>query len=608
MYIYFKYLTLIFVTILCILSFFIHKNQKSYTKINQASVITNLYQTCINLLDRYWLIALAAIFIVFLFTRFHAIDVVPAGVHLDEIGYWIDVQNLFKYGTDRLGNRYPWMPVAYGDGQSPLYSYMCVLALHFFPFSIKTMRCVMAVSAIPCFFASFGIVNQLYESKRYALLGPILVTVTPYFFSASRWGLNAYQMLFLCTIALYFLIKGIKHGHSRDYVFSGIFMGLSLLAHILAYIMLPIFFILTFAYLLWVREFRWKNVIATFIPCFIIGMPTVLVQFVNMDLIKPFYFLGSDYNKLTFYRIDEVSELTLGVLLKNLSNIIPSIFGDTKYTYNSIAEFGTIFWCTIPLLIVGKIISIIGLYRSLKTRTLNLFVPVLLFSLSIYLGFLTDSGCNTYKINAIYIGFVLFIIAGIRYISGYSVDACLSASLNDVKKTHDNSSLELNISDVIKKGSVLATLCVIALSFLLYSEFYFRRLNNTYGYLSLFISTLPGDIVNYEEALYNPNGDKTVYMELEYSNRDYSDWLIALYTEMDAKIFNKYDEDRRNAPEELKNKIPMDHFVFAFPEEFDEDENAVYILGNSWDHISGYLIGVGFNCDESFPGYKILYK
>lgn len=605
MYFIIKFLSIAIVTILLFLTIYSRKHSSGFQLYNKDNRIIKFYYTCIQLLDKYWLIALLGIFILFLFTRFYAIDVVPAGVHIDEIGYWYDAKCLTKYGTDRLGHRYPCLPVAYGDGHSPLYTYMCVLVLKFFPFSIKLMRQVMAVSAIPYFFAAFGIVYQLYESRRWALLGPIFVTITPFFLMSSRWGLNAYQMLTVCTVAIYFMIRGIKYGKTRDFFFSGIFIGFSLVTYIMSFIMMPVFFILLFLYLLYVGKFKWKDAIATFIPCLFIGMSTFLEQLVNLDIIKPFYFLGSDYFKLESYRISELKPINL---IKNIGNIITLIFGDNVYTFNSVREFGTVYWASIPLLIAGLVIGFITLAQSLRNRKINLFAPVVIYAVSVYFGFLFDNGCNAYKGNAIYISFVLFIIAGIRYLSGYSLEACTFVSADSDKINESTPVGKVSSGIIFNKTLVISSLAIMALNFLLFTNFYFRHMNKVYGFHPVFISTVAGDMLNYVENKYNVDGNKPVYMELNYENRDYAEWAIALLNNIEPNVFNEYLKKRSGADDKEKYKIALKNYIFTFPENFDETENAIYILGYEWDHISSYLISIGFNCDEAIPGYKILYR
>ena len=609
MYLIFKYTTLGLGAIFCLYALAARK--KKY-KLRVNTALEKTYKRSTELVDRFWLPILIAVFAVFCFTRFYGVDKVPAGVHLDEIGYWYDAHNLARYGTDRMGSRYPVLPASYGDGHNPMYCYMCMVMLKFFPFSVKLMRAVMGISAIPMFFASFGIVYQLYGSRRWALLGPIFVTVTPYIFAANRWGLNANQMLYVCSVMLYFLIRAIKYDKIRDYILSGVFFGLSLLTYHLSYIMMPLFFVLVFVYLMIIKRFKWRNGFAAFIPFAIIGLPTFVEQLVNLGLVKPFCFLGSDYPRLTSYRVGEIAPINL---VNNIGNITALVFGDPNYDYNSVREFGTIYWMVIPLLLVGFLLGIVALFKSIGKRQCHLLAPFILYGLSVYLGFISVIGCNVYKGNAIYICFIILMIAGLRLMSGYDVlkegyvkeDGTVFDEISDAGR-EDKPFLTGNVICVI------LLLAMMAFSFLLYSEFYFRRITSYYGFQSLFKSTEPGDMLKYEEEMYNPEGDKTVYMELNYEDRDYCEWLLALYLEIPYEEFNKYefaasDMSLKGArADEIYRSIPLANLRLAFPEEFDENENAVYILGSSWEHISGYLTSIGFECDTSFPGYKILYK
>ncbi len=576
MYLIFKYITFALTALMCLYA--LTGKKETHRTGSDVSVIDK----GAGLLDRLWLPALLVIFAVFCFTRFYELDKVPAGVHLDEIGYWYDAHNLAVYGTDRMGSRYPVLPASYGDGHNPMYCYMCMVMLKFFPFSVKLMRAVMGISAIPMFFASFGIIYQIYESRRWALLGPVFVTVMPYIFAANRWGLNANQMLYVCSVMLYFLIKAIKYDRLRDYILSGVFFGLSLLTYHLSYIMMPLFFVLIFVYLIIVGKFKWKNAFGAFIPFALIGMPTFIEQLINLGLVEPFYFLGSDYPRLTSYRVGEIAPINL---IKNMGNIRALIFGDPVYNYNSVREFGTVYWAMIPLLFAGFITALIALAKSLKKKEPDLLSPFILYALAVYLGFISVIGCNVYKGNAIYISFIVFIVAGLKFMADRKKEVC-----------------------------ILASLALIALSFLLYSEFYFRRITPAYGLQALFKSAEPGDMLKYEEAVYNPTGDKTVYMELNYEDRDYCEWLLALYLEIPYEEFNKYDFaakemfEKGASAEEVYRSVPLYNLRLAFPEEFDENEDAVYILGNNWDHISGYLTSIGFECDTTFPGYKILHR
>lgn len=590
MYLIFKYASFAAASVVCLCACILRARSgkavpgDTAVQSKEGSLFYRICEWAVRFADRWWLLLLFLLFGVFCFTRFYVLDMIPAGIHYDEIGYWYDAHNLAVYGTDRMGSRYPVLPASYGDGHNPLYCYMCMVLLKFFPFSVKLMRAVMGISAIPCFFASFGIIYRMYESRRWALLGPVFVTITPYIFAANRWGLNANQMLYVCTVMLYFLVKALKYGRLRDYILSGVFFGISLLTYHLSYIMMPLFFVLFFIYLIMVKQFKWKNAMGAFIPFAVIGMPTFIEQLVNLGIVRPFYFLGSDYPRLTSYRVGEIAPVNL---INNIGNIVTLVFGDENFSYNSVKEFGTLYWSMIPLVFTGMIIAAVSLFRSVKRRSPELLAPFFLYGLSIYIGFISVIGCNAYKGNAIYICFIVFAIAALRYMAG-----CKAGS----------------------RVFITIMLCLLAFSFLLYTEFYFRRLNAEYGFQSLFTSTEPGDMLKYEEAVYNPDGSRPVYMELDYGDRGFHSWLIALYLSIPYEEFNEYDFEATRlkfdgvSEDEINRTVPLTHFWFAFPEEFDENEDAVYILGNNWNHISAYLISIGFECDTTFPNYKILYR
>ena len=600
MYLVFKYITFAVSALICVYMCIARKKSTTAdtgnvsTGNNPGSALDTVFKKLIELADRWWFVLLMLLFAVFCFTRFYALDNIPAGVHVDEVGYWYDAHNLAKYGTDRMGSRYPVLPASYGDGHNPLYCYMCMVMLKFFPFSVRLMRSVMGISAIPCFFASFGIIYQLYESRRWALLGPVFVTITPYIFAANRWGLNANQMLYVCTVILYFLVRALKYNKQRDYIFAGVFFGISLLTYHLSYIMMPLFFVLLFVYLMIVKRFTWKNALGCFIPFAVIGMPTFIEQLVNLGLVKPFYFMGSDYPRLKSYRVGEIAPVNL---VRNIGNIVPLVFGDNTYNYNSVKEFGTLYWGMIPLVFTGLVIGIVSLIRSVRKREPDPGSIFVLYGISIYTGFISVIGCNAYKGNAIYICFIVFAIAGLRYLAGYDLNG------NSETKAADTGRI-----------SIVVILAMLALSFLLYSEFYFRRLNAVYGFQSLFISTEPGDMLKYTEKAYASDGNRPIYIELNYDNRDFCGWLLALYLEIPYEEFNRFDDAVEKMKQEgvsdgeIYKSVPLANLTLSFPEEFDESEDAVYILGSSWDHISAYLMSVGFECDTSFPGYKILYR
>ena len=109
---------------------------------------------CSELLDKYSILCLFVIFLVFLFSRFFHISITPAGMHYDEVGMAFDAKSLAVYGTDRHNNSFPFYLPAYGGGQSALYAYLLALLLKFLPFNVAIMRFPAALCGCLCFFSS----------------------------------------------------------------------------------------------------------------------------------------------------------------------------------------------------------------------------------------------------------------------------------------------------------------------------------------------------------------------------------------------------------------------------------------------------------------------
>ena len=577
-YYLYHHITLIIASMICIIAVFfaLTGKEKKGSPATGSTAFSSILTKALNLADSYCIILLILLFAVFLFSRLFHLSALPAGLHLDEIGVTYDAFSLLNFGTDRLGRAYPVYPTNYGDGNSAMYTYLEMLVLKFLPLSVISIRLPAVICSIPCFFASFGIVLEMYKNKAAALLGPLFVTVTPYFFMSERFGLDCNLMLSIVTVALYFLTKAVNSEKTRYYILSGLFFGLILYTYILSYLMLPLFILLLFVYLMLTGKFSIRKFFALCLPFGLLGIPLFLEQLVNMGILPEFRFLGSDFMKLDFYRSSEIS---LSLIFKNLPNMIYLLFGGDPLVFNSFNEFGPVYWCMVPLIILGCGSAIkkgIGSVREKKPEPAFIFV---FYVLSIYLVSLLLASFNTYNSNGIYIGFVVLAVEGIMFL------AKAPSPL------------------LFRQISTVFILCLTGIAFLLYGEFYFRRQIAVYGKLPVFISTEPGDMLKYVEETYSPEGDKKIYTEINYHERDYADICIALFTETDPSVWREYEENKGTSSPAF-----MGNIAFNFPEEFDENEDAVYILGTDWNHIVSYLSSIGYSTDTSFDGYTIVYK
>lgn len=531
---------------------------------------------------KYHLFFLVLIFSVFIFSRLYLLGSIPGGIHLDEIGISYDAYSLLNFGTDRFGRHFPVYPTNYGDGNSAMYTYLELLVLRFVPFTVKTARIPAVLCSIPCFFAAYGIEYEIYRNKTSALCGPLFVTIIPYFFASQRWGLDCNLMLDFITISLYFLLSAIRRKKISWYIISGFMFGITLYTYILSYLMIPLFIILLGVYMLIVRKFNLRCFIALCIPVALLGLPLLAEQLVNMGLIQEFTFFGSDFFALPDYRSGEIS---LKNIPGNLTVILKLMLGGDPLTFNSFHEFGPLYRCMFPLVITGLISSIISLRHKSVSEDHPLII-ICLYGLAVYMTALLLDGFNTYNSNSIYIVFSVLASEGICY----------------VMRSFDNTATD--DPDIRSLFAVYILLGTLLVSFLLYSEFYFRRQANVYGIHPVFVSTEPGDIINYARNTYDPGHKKNIYIEVNYSERDYSDLTVSLFSHIDPSEWRAHEERKAAG-------IKPDHIgniYFTFPEDFNESEDAIYILGTDWGHIASYLMSIGYASDTNFPGYTIIYR
>ncbi|MBQ9361579.1 MAG: glycosyltransferase family 39 protein [Lachnospiraceae bacterium] len=569
-YIYYNYITIFIVSAVCVAAVALTLKRKPLgMNFPENSSIREVIRAGGAFIEKHYLIFLGILFMVFLFTRLYMLGLIPAGIMVDEVGVSYDAVCLLKWGTDKNGRAFPVYPTNFGDGNSAMYTYMIWFLLHFLPFSVRNIRIPAVLCSIPCFFASFGIVNRLFRKRTFALLGPIFVTFMPYFMQAQRWGLDCNLMLSWVTVALYFVILALDKDKPLYYALGGVFLGITLWTYVLSYLMLPLFVILLFIYLMFMRRFRFSNFLALLVPMGVIGLPLLMEQLVNMEVIPEFHFLCSDFMKLPDYRLGQLSFGNIGM---NLGNIITYTFGGDSITFDCFREFGQVYWCCIPLIVLGFYSSILATIRSFRQKTVDNLVVVNLYGIAVYMVLLIREGYDTHNANGLYIELALIEIAGIRFV------------IDNVKE------------EKIRYALLTVIAIVLSITFMVYTHFYFVKQNEVYGFHNTFLSTEPGDIIVYTENIYNPDRNKNIYFTVLYEQTVFQDDVIALWTQMPPEEHATWEEGY------------MGHIYLHFPDEFDINEDAIYVIGEENRHVAAGLIELGFQADTTFPGYTICYR
>ena len=510
-------------------------------------------------IDKYWIVFLLLTFAVFLISRVVKLDSLPNGIHIDEIAVQVDAKSILLNGTDRWGYRYPAYFYDLGNGQNALYTYVEAFLLMFLPPTIFTLRIQAVIWGALCFFAMFGICYEITGNKGYALMGPVLVTTLPIFMMSERWALEAYLFLPTAIITLYFFIVAVRTGKIRYWIISGICMGTSLYTYAVSYMTWPIFLVLTGIYLLYLKKINIRQILGFGIPLGILAFPLIVFQLVNFHVIEPMRLWISDYVPLYEQR---GREFALSNIMENLSYVKYLFLGGDDLTYNAVPEVGTIYMFLIPFVVIGLFICIKDTVTSIREKQFSISPLVVFFWIGGTAFMLVVKNPNVNRLNMLFMPFTLFIVIAVYRL--------------------------LHKDELAFSWMTVWT----GASFAFFMYFYFFLQTPMYGYHLLFSDTTPAKALFRTESAYLRNEDTHIYIQCE----DHVPQRNAQIFYYAAKPGDVFDFDRGE----------YGNVTAALPQEFDLNENAVYIIGNDWGHIISYLISEGFAADQSFPGYSIL--
>lgn len=526
----------------------------------KCNELSKMWQFVSNCLDKYWWIVLGLTFIAYLITRIYRLDSVPLGIHVDELSAALDAKCIRDHGTDRFGVRYPFYFINNGGGQNALFTYALSVIIRVFPCTIATMRSFAVFCGAVCLFATFGICYELTDSKKWALIGPILVTIQPVYIMSERWALESYLFLPFATYFMFFAIRAVKYEEIKDFVITGILMGVTLYTYAVSFIVLPIMIILTGIYMIILKRFKWKQVLALAIPLFLLAIPLIIFNLVDLRIISEIHTSIFDIVPLDEQR---ESELAISNIPQNLLFFKDLFFGGEELTYNVLPEFGTVYSFSIIFLLIGLYYSIREFTDSFKTNQFTPIALIIFFNIGALVFTMIVRGPNINRVNELFLPFTIYIFLGLY--------------------------------KVLKNRPICITIVgtCAAISFISFMCFYIFQMNDVYGIHPLFATGYPMRAVPFCQENY-VHDDGKIYVMIE----DEAFYKSAMMYYVAGKSDEVYDHDR----------LWYDNVCWAFPEEFDENENAVYIIGENWNHITGYLISIGFNQDYRYPGYTILYR
>ncbi len=399
---------------------------------------------------------------------------VPSGIDCDEAGMNMDAYYIANYGVDRFCKKNPVYFINFGDGQNALYTYLNAFILKLFKVNnYFTMRLPALILSIIEIVVCYLLVKE-FRSKKEALLFMLLVTISPWHIMKSRWALESYLLSPLLLFSIYSLVKAIKANKHKllKFAISGLIFGITLYTYAISYIIIPIFLLLMLLYLIRKKQIKISQIIVFIVPLFILALPLILMLMVQhgwIEEINSFITIP----KLLFYR---GSDLDIADIFTNLGSLKEVLWCDIL-NYNSLEEFGTLYYFGTVAMIIGLGITITSMIKKsnnkkeeIKTKEWTLkkkesinidldIIMLLIFASNLILALFTKLNAN--RLNGIYISATYFELVTLRYlyknikivfyglliayltafmlfIKSYFID-----HVNDYKPFWDNSAVEL---------------------------------------------------------------------------------------------------------------------------------------------------------------------
>lgn len=408
------------------------------------------------------LLLLLLILIIASFFRLWQLNSIPPGIYPDEAINGNDALEILRTGNLKVF--YP-----ENNGREGLFINLVALSFAVFGVSIWSIKIVTAVIGILTVLGLYLLTKELFSHlaikpfnySAIALLASFFLAVSFWHTNFSRISFRGILVPFVLVFGLYFLIKAFRTKKLSNFIFSGIFWGIGFYTYIsfrMAVIIITIILILKFVeYLkkerpeiswggtfwkkIYLRDGWWKvNVFLVVI--ILIALPIGIYFLQNSQ-----DFMGRAIGVSIFSQENPIKATFLS-LISHLGMF--NFYGDSNWRHN-LAGSPVLFWPVGILFIIGVILSIRHLIRSIKTKNYPLFTVYCLlfiwFFAMLLPGVLTYEGIP-HSLRVIGVIPVVYIFSAIGGLMAYKW-----------------------LKNIIKKPKLLFVLCLFFVVFVGYSGF-----------------------------------------------------------------------------------------------------------------------------------------
>ncbi len=459
-----------------------------------------------ELIEKYALILMIPVFAVYLYTRMKHLGEMSYYLHIDELRSAFDAMTMAKYGGK-------------GEFAAPslfVLANVLIMKVKGGLFSLKLFRLLSVAAGLFGMIFSYLTVQLLTGKKKYAFLEAVIIASLPIYYISQRTGMGAYLFLEIAPAAFYFLIKAVDTGMKKFYVLSGVFWGLILLTHGQAYLIVPVFLAAALVYLLVIKKIDIKAAGLLVIPVVVCALLLLVT--------------GTNAPQLSFANIPQ-----------NFMNF-KGMFWDDDHPYNISSSFGTIYVFSVPVLIVGAVISIGKMITAFKNRTYDISVILWMLAVISFLVDLMTKNADISTTNCLFFITTILIIEGLVYIS---------ENLN---------------------GAYLIELLTYTVCFVVFTYFYFVNFNSSVNNSTdheqgIVVDKSVGEAVK-ESLKILPDKDICI-MSDDFEGKDL---MVALYAGATCEEYEQIKDSE---------EFSFGRIRAVSDEEFDMSGNSVYLINQA---------------------------
>jgi 4-amino-4-deoxy-L-arabinose transferase-like glycosyltransferase len=189
-----------------------------------------------NFIKKYWIIILILVLATFL--RFWKLNTYPA-LNADEAAIGYNAYSLIQTGRDEHGNPWPIDFQSFNDYKPGLYFYAVLPFVKLVGLNEWAVRIPGAAAGVLTVLMLYLLVQELFGSKKFALISAFFLAISPWHIQFSRGGWEVNTSTFLIVLGVWLFLRALKKPKVLTFAFSFLPLILSMYTYHSARVVAP---------------------------------------------------------------------------------------------------------------------------------------------------------------------------------------------------------------------------------------------------------------------------------------------------------------------------------------------------------------------------------